>query len=637
MYKMATSSKSRANLSDSDDEEELFRREEAVGGKSTVLLVGYSPTGGGHTGRTLNIIDESLNQGTLAENDMVIFYVPPHWEGTKRPAQLSDIAGKLTARNIDVKFIESEKPVYGYLDKTTGGSDDARILERIALHPLRNTSPKGKYKFLANYFTKKPREASFENIEKFSSGSSQFNLDELPRMSAPQLIDSVAQVYGLGNIKILSDMDPALQKAARNAGIAESQRLDQQNHAILLNRSDREKNVSMDKAVLAKVLGGRGEHISHISLGGKNTLSGTSGILKNLNITGGETISSVKRKIMQLFLWHAHGIDDIESKFQKDGYSGVLKGNSIEKVEDIGKAIYIYAHKKTPIIASHIMERIRNNDADYKDKIFIFCGKNAVGSYNAMHLAYLVDADGITTSGAGTSGEFVYLHRVAGAKSTLLSLPIEGHNEQEAITDALLQDPSTRDYTLRLEAGETLNDGKKIDALVKRPQITAGNDVTTYQQFITALGDEQTYVGQAHNILFRQQSLDQETADFQDIQRIMYSNVNLKATRSYLKFIFQLFNILKLSRKGSPVVIRFKESGRELSLSNVESIREFINDDEKLKTAFGVSSSQKVQELPLLSEVRTMLNSDVDFSSEAGSQLFIRLKDKLGHHMTTGF
>lgn len=67
-------------------------------------------------------------------------------------------------------------------------------------------------------------------------------------------------------------------------------------------------------------------------------------------------------------------------------------------------------------------------NSDYINKVFVFCGKNFIPGYNAMHLSYLVDADGITIAGAGTSGEFSYLHREGGAKSNLLILPIENHN-----------------------------------------------------------------------------------------------------------------------------------------------------------------------------------------------------------------
>ncbi|MBF1994344.1 hypothetical protein HW114_01800 [Serratia symbiotica] len=132
----------------------------------------------------------------------------------------------------------------------------------------------------------------------------------------------------------------------------------------------------------------------------------------------------------------------------------------MSKLEDIEKLVYVYAHKKTNIIAEHIIKHLKIKNSDYLNEFFIFCGKDAIPGYNAMHLAYLVDADGITTAGAGTSGEFAYLYKEGGVKSNLLILPIENHNEQVANADALQR--KLTDYLLCLNPGKKLEDGKKL-------------------------------------------------------------------------------------------------------------------------------------------------------------------------------
>lgn len=594
-----------------------------------VLVVGYSPTGGGHTARTLNIVQEAISQGSLKNGDAVILYVPPRWEGAQRPEQLTNLSKELTDKFISVKLIESEKPVYGYLDKATGGSDDARILERIALYPLRNEE----VDFLKQYFDGKPLQLNLSDIPDYHS---EIKINELPRMSANVLIEELVGKYGVENVYVLSDMDPALQKAAKNNGIIGTNRVDQQNHAILLDKEDSHSNIEIKKAVLAKVLGGRGEKISHISLGGKNTLNTSVKILDDLGIKEGDTISAVKNKIHQIIFSSVLDIQDIEAKFDKGIYSGVVKGNEVKEVGDIDKVIYIYAHMKTPIIARHILNKIKKNDPDYNKKVFIFCGAKATGDYNAMHLAYLADADGITTSGAGTSGEFVYLHKYAEAKSNLLILPIEGHNEQEAITDALCQHPSTKDYILRPNPGQRLEEGEIIDNLVKRKTVTKSDHVLTYKKFKIALMEDATYVKQAHNIIFNNEQLDEEAFNYQVIQQNMYENANLKGARHYLKLVFQLLIYLTSQSESFPVITKFKADSQGDLFSSMEEIRNLFNDSKSMRDILCLTDEKIVESLPLINDVRQLIKSD-NLNSEEGRQGFSKLKDELGHYMTTGF
>ena len=60
----------------------LKKATETAEGK--VLVVGYSPTGGGHTARTLNIVHQGLEEGHLKEGDCVVFHAPEVWEGQRR-------------------------------------------------------------------------------------------------------------------------------------------------------------------------------------------------------------------------------------------------------------------------------------------------------------------------------------------------------------------------------------------------------------------------------------------------------------------------------------------------------------------------------------------------------------------------
>ena len=53
-----------------------------------LVLVSYSPTGGGHTARLLNIIHMALETHSLPQHSMVILHIPCIWENTPRPVAL---------------------------------------------------------------------------------------------------------------------------------------------------------------------------------------------------------------------------------------------------------------------------------------------------------------------------------------------------------------------------------------------------------------------------------------------------------------------------------------------------------------------------------------------------------------------
>lgn len=88
-----------------------------------------------------------------------------------------------------------------------------------------------------------------------------------------------------------------------------------------------------------------------------------------------------------------------------------------------------------------------------------------------MHLAYLADADGITTAGAGTNGEFSYLHKQADSKASLMVLPIAGHNEQDANAHALSMDEATKKFVTRRNATDDLS--QALDTFVMDKKVEA--------------------------------------------------------------------------------------------------------------------------------------------------------------------
>ncbi|MGL4860191.1 MAG: hypothetical protein ACRC5A_10740 [Enterobacteriaceae bacterium] len=108
------------------------------------IVVGYSPTGGGHTARTLNILKMALENGKIPQGSTVIFHVPPSWPDDSNltsgvGAPLYDLCKALSQEKVTVLFAEADKPVYGYLTEE-GGSDDVKILQRMASYPLRTVS-----------------------------------------------------------------------------------------------------------------------------------------------------------------------------------------------------------------------------------------------------------------------------------------------------------------------------------------------------------------------------------------------------------------------------------------------------------------------------------------------------------------
>lgn len=466
----------------------------------------------------------------------------------------------------------------------------------------------------------------------FKDYSGDIDIDSIPRISAFNLIKNIIQENkgGKDNIWILSDMDPGLQKAAQKHGIPAEHRVDQQNHAILLNENDVDSNVVLPNAVLAKVLDARGGMISHIALGGKNTLIDAHKTAVGLGIDAKTSLKERRNKINEVIFQSAKSLDNSELN-TAGGY--VLKGHQVSSPQDTDKVVYVYAHNKTSIIAKHVIKKLRDEDPAYSDKMYVFCGKNAIPGYNAMHLAYLTDADGITTAGAGTSGEFVWLHRHGGSEANLLILPIENHNEQEAIASCLHRE--FPENILRLNSGDSLESGKKIDDLVKRKRTVHSAENADSERLMNATGASGSYVQQTHDILFSHADISEEITNFMAIERKMYNNQDMKATRRYLKLYFQTTTTLSRSISPFPIEISFKmNAGPVIIFNDAQEIKALFNDNTKMKNLINMSSETALNKLPLFEEVKQLMTTS-DFPLHAND--IEKLDTKFGHRMTTGF
>ncbi|MBS1204012.1 MAG: hypothetical protein H6R25_911 [Proteobacteria bacterium] len=585
-----------------------------------LIIVSFSPTGGGHTARLLNIIEMALNKGAISKGSVVLFHLPCRWEGNPRSALISTLATKLTNKYIKVLMAESDKSIYGYLKKETGGSDDASILQRVARFPLRDGAQ---------------NKGHVVTLHDFIVFSKKEDCENLPVISAKKLMDSVAEIFGDNVLKercyVITDMDPYLQKAAIRKGVSEVRCLDQQNHGIMLDLNSIDLNLLPKYALLSKVLGGYGEKISHIDLGGRNSLESLVPLANQLNIDGNTSKRQARDIVAKLLIRYALNDSEIDVKLaaKEKSFSGVIRGTQVSAGNPISNIFYIYAHKKTNLIAECVVQQIRENTPAFQNAIFLFCGADAVGKYNAMHLAYIADADGITTAGAGTVGEFAYLRKHAQCGSRLLILPIEGHNEQEKNADVLSQSRAIKNFIVRTLEKEPLS--AAIQRFVNGQPKTVDAPVSM-SEFINAISDPNTYVQQAYDLLFT----DTFRIDFNnilDVERAMNKNPLLRATRKYLKLVFQALDVTdELTDRKSAIKILLKQ-GESIVFAGVNDLDRKLNNPLSLKSIIGLKDVRDVNQLPLLRDVQN------HFSALArGSRLSsARLKEEFGEFMVTGF
>jgi hypothetical protein len=594
------------------------------------LAVGYSPTGGGHTGRTLNIVERALNAGHLKKGDTVIFHAPRPWLHHPRAAGLDDLAQKLKDKEITVVMAEADKSVMGYL-KPEGASDDPRILDGIAHTPKRPTAAK-KSVLDAKVFRQKN------------------DFQSLPSISAVDLMASIKGIVGedamRSKFKILTDMDPALQKAAGENGVPGEQRVDQQNHAILLDLNNPAANLHPRNAHLAKVLGGTGELVSHIGLGDKNTLTAMTTLASKLQLTETSSKTEARNAVAGYLL--EHGKKDRVGPGQN--FQGVIHDESIKRGEDAKNIVYVYAHNFTPEIEARVRARIDAHDPDYKDSLFVFCGGSAVKGANAMHLAYLADGDGITTAGAGTNGEFAYLHKTEAAKGGLMVLPIAGHNEQNVNAEVLASDDATAEFVVNHAGAGDVGGG--VDAYMRQraqaaPAKYAQADMS---KMLPAVADPSDYAQQAVDMLFGVQSDAADTArrasaPIAATEKAMRDSPVLTANRRFDKLALQVLGKLEADIQGTGgrpsrsldiSLKRKEEAGAQLHFNSMKDLTAQLADDQQLTKLLQSDVPLNAQNVLLLGETRQLFN-DYLRGADNMAQKIGDLKEKLGHQRTTGF
>ena len=370
---------------------------------------------------------------------------------------------------------------------------------------------------------------------------------------------------------------------------------------------------------------------------------------------------------------------------------GLKEGGEVKQI------VYVYAHQKTDAIAKHIREKLGieppgEADPDYANKAFLFCGGQAVKGYNAMHLAYLAEADGVTTAGAGTTGEFAYLNK-AGNQSRLLVLPIEGHNEQgrnadvmaESFKDHVTVARTTSDITSKLDelmskpapvltqapiVSESLDTVSTTPAPTVVPEVMhsaeAAPTARSMEKELTALSHPETYVQQATDILFKGivHEVTSEMGKMKALEEKMRNDPLLKASRHYVKLVFQVFDQIQqnlerykltegdaLESVEAPedkFIIKYKKEGpgKEWTL---EGLKEVFSDNRKLYAELADLPAQFEAEAPELdlgsrAAVLTVLES-YEETLRTGKQKDIvpdvekieGIEKSIGDHMTTGF
>ncbi len=624
--------------------------ETAIKSANHLLVVSYSPTGGGHTGRTFSIIEQAMADGHLAKGDTVVFHCPPKWEGLERD-DINQITGKLQKSGINVVFALADKTVYGYL-KPDGSSDDARILQRFASYPKREISNNLDIRASGVLWTPEMAAPAAAGQAPITPTQHIYSKGAELTITAKHLMQSITEARGAAGkdqIYVLTDMDPYLQKAAIKAGIPPDHCLDQQNHAILLRDGATAAGPST-YGLLAKVLSASGGQISHIGLGDRNTLLPIKALAESLHITPETTRAQAKQIVVDKLHMEGKRID-LTQPYSKTA-PGIMWPPDLAP-SDVKQVVYVYAHNNTPAIGEHIRQKIQEKDPSYTDKVFLFCGAAAVGKYNAMHLAYLAEADGITTAGAGTTGEFAYLHRNADDQSSLLLLPIRGHNEQEANAeyiqhefkdlvllekevagvnqqvDALVQQkpssaaplfdrpidspplsassgylssslsPSESESLLSASASSGYFPSEASSPIFKDFPVSITSPDRTMSSFITAVSDAHTYSKQASDSLFTGVT-DEKTEKLREMEVSLRNDKTLKIDRRYLKLTFQLLEQIahETSHDASkPYTVKFSQHGNEFKFNSIEELQDLFKDESKLlKLLTSETSKSKIEE-----------------------------------------
>ena len=574
-----------------------------------IVILGYSPTGGGHATRALEVVIQALRDEHLKKDDVIIFHLPNiHNAAPKFNPGLAPIdraAKRLTIRGVHVLMVVADKAVVGYLNNG-GCSDNAEILKNFAAYPYRERARHKDITKCAQTWVADSGEGAIqvyggdnETDEMSDEKAKNKKIAFEHTISAKDLFSSLSKVAEniIDKVYVITDMDPYLQKAAKLAGIPDERRLDQQSHAILLqnlgqltekfqkSRADKgaklislEERHAKENAILAKVLDGTGSKVSHIALGENNTLQrrlkDTKCLLEAINdrkpIDKNTSRKEVKQKVLSVLNQFAREIP-LDKSYDGE-LGGIMKHPSLV-LENAQNIVYIYIHggaiKK---IAEHIQNRINQSDAGYKDKVFLFCRKGGMNKVlcpacrtittpNAMELAYLAGADGITNTGAGTTGEFAFLHRLGGDRSHLALFPQIDQHEQQTnakfmlklfardVPASNLDDSCMTASSINPLSDSFILDGhlednyeETIDKLMKRRLEHDEEGATMEELFNGVLFPNAicTIPKQASDILFGENNWQETNPDSYEIsiaEQQMRSNDQLTAHRRYLKFV----------------------------------------------------------------------------------------------------
>lgn len=613
----------------------------ALNEANKVLVVGYSPTGGGHTARTFSIIDQACNDHHIGKGDTVIFTCPPAW-GSSQNRELDNIVSRLSNRNINVILTASDKTVYGYLNPE-GSSNDPQIIANFAKYPKRELTPHHDIIKAGLLWTNVSNQTNQKPIDIVIDSVSRHKIT----LSSKNLMQSLTKHVANDKIFVLTDMDPYLQKAAIQSGIPKEHCLDQQNHAILFGTNPKRNEVlKYNNAYLAKVLCGYGGSVSHIGLGEKNSLQSAVSSAQILGVSDDPALitkKEVRNNFIQLLHEKGNKIS-LNEPYHKNK-PGVFWPNDLNK-EDVQQVVYVYAHNYTPTIGEHIRVKMLNKDPEYQNTVFLFCGANAIQSepgksYNAMHLAYVAGADGITTAGAGTNGEFAYLHKNADDTSHLLVIPIANHNEQEKNAESL------KDQFGKLVLVSNANDiGNKIDELVQQKSAVCDE---TMKKFMDAILNSETYAKQASDLLF---TLNQQNKDafnhIKDLEIQMQKDPILRANRRYIKSVFQVMEHIKekLNHQQDifPITIQLQQKEQAIELKDMQSIVDFFN-IENLRNILVHATQGASPEIDEHTENEFLLHNHVyslfhhcnDFKRVPTMTEISEVEEKIGNKLTTGF
>lgn len=638
----------------------------------TILVVGYSPTGGGHTGRSLDIVQEALNEGSLKENDTVILHVPSKWNGKERPDSLEVLAKQLKDKNINVIVAAATKSVQGFL-REDGTSDDPRILTDFANSPLRDTSA-----YITGLEDAKHLESNFKDEFK-----------DVKTIEAKDLMQSISNAIGADKMKthvrVLTDMDHTLQKAASNHEVPSEHRLDQQNHAVMLEMND--SDLKKENAVLSKVLGGNREMVAHIDLGGKNTLLGVQESIngsnnKFLNKNKIDESMSKKAAMQEMAARLMDEKNDLQKVGKDQQYQGVLYKDGLMP-ENVKNIMYVYAHNYQNGIAESIIKGVDEGREGFEDTLFVFCGGDTLKKRdgeekapNAMHLAYAVEADAITTMGAGTAGEFVYLHEKGGSKAGLMMFPIKGHNEQEKNADVLEGTDSVKDYLKRYDDAGDME--SQIYAYVAERRDQAEDkycDDENLNEMFNAINNKDTYVSAGHKLLFNKEGSESlRNIEIEKKESEMRESPLLRANRKFVKTLFQAIHQIK-EKKGAAgefkdmklrISMGKKEEETNLTvtdlrakLDSIGGIMDVINKKNRediypeegadivLSRSLKRSDEKKERikkevtnpdDFILLGEAKKFLDKIIEAKSAAEASAALRdMEEKFGHTVITGF